>query len=285
MAMGRSIPLSLPRRFVGDLVHFAHQVPTVPVQKFINVAALEQLRSQLEPKPSWCAMFTKAYGQVAAEFPELRRSYMSFPWARLYEHPESIASIAIERDFEGENGVFFAHIRNPQKRLLMTLDSALRGYKQAPIATIRDFQVALRVSALPMPIRRMAWWYVTKVGGYRKALAMGTFGVSVYASLGAESLHPLTPLTTSLNYGVIQANGDLAVRITYDHRVMDGATVARALGRLDQVLHHEIANELRSLADKPTATVLQIPVSKAETDSPNGVPISEPQNHPLLETL
>jgi hypothetical protein len=77
----------------------------------------------------------------------------------------------------------------------------------------------------------------------------------------------------------------LAVRIIYDHRVMDGATVARALARLDQVLNQDIANELRSLAGKPTTTVLQIPVSKAETDAPNGVPNSEPQILPLIESL
>ena len=248
MASGRSIPLSLPRRFIGDLVHFAHQMPTVPVQKIINVASLERLRAQIDPRPSWCAIFTKAYAQVAAEFAELRRAYMSFPWARLYEHSESIASVAVERMYEGENGVFFAHIRSPEKRLLMTLDSALRGYKEAPIGRIVDFQIALRISKLPTPIRRIAWWYATRASGHRKAIAMGTFGISVYSSLGAESLHPLTPLTTALNYGVIQENGDLAVRVIYDHRVMDGATVARALAQLEHVLNHQIAPELRDLA-------------------------------------
>jgi hypothetical protein len=218
----------------------------------LNVAALERLRDQVEPRPSWCAIFTKAYGQVAAEFPELRRAYLSFPWARLYEHSENIASVAIERMYEGENGVFFAQIRNPEKRLLMTLDSALRGYKEAPLAMIRDFRIAMRVSKLPLPIRRLAWWYAINVGGYCKAVSMGTFGVSVYSSLGAESLHPLTPLTTSLNYGVIQDNGDLAVRVIYDHRVMDGATVARALTRLDEVLHQGILVELRGLAERPS---------------------------------
>jgi pyruvate/2-oxoglutarate dehydrogenase complex dihydrolipoamide acyltransferase (E2) component len=253
MASGRSIPLSLPRRFIGDLVHFAHQMPTVPVQKIINVASLERLRAQVDPRPSWCAIFTKAYAQVAAEFPELRRAYMSFPWARLYEHSESIASVAVERMFEGENGVFFAHIRSPEKRLLMTLESALRGYKEAPIERIVDFQIELRISKLPTPIRRIAWWYATRASGYRKAIAMGTFGISVYSGLGAESLHPLTPLTTALNYGVIQENGDLAVRVIYDHRVMDGATIARALARLDHVLNHQIAAELRDL---PSVTPL-----------------------------
>jgi hypothetical protein len=36
------------------------------------------------------------------------------------------------------------------------------------------------------------------------------------------------------------------VRVVYDHRVMDGSTVARALGCLEQVLAGEIADELRA---------------------------------------
>ena len=33
---GRSLRLSLPRRFVCDLLHFARKVPTVPVQRTMN---------------------------------------------------------------------------------------------------------------------------------------------------------------------------------------------------------------------------------------------------------
>jgi hypothetical protein len=65
--------------------------------------------------------------------------------------------------------------------------------------------------------------------------------------LGASSLHPLSPLTTALNYGVIGADGGVDVRLIYDHRVMDGATVARALQDLERVLNCEIVAELRYL--------------------------------------
>jgi pyruvate/2-oxoglutarate dehydrogenase complex dihydrolipoamide acyltransferase (E2) component len=74
---------------------------------------------------------------------------------------------------------------------------------------------------------------------------MGTFGVSVYSALGAESLHPLSPLTTAFNYGVIQPDGHVDVRIIYDHRVIDGATVARALLDLEKVLNQDILRELQ----------------------------------------
>ena len=36
-----------------------------------------------------------------------------------------------------------------------------------------------------------------------------------------------------LNWGPIDADGTVNVRILYDHRVMDGANVARALERLE----------------------------------------------------
>jgi hypothetical protein len=69
----------------------------------------------------------------------------------------------------------------------------------------------------------------------------------VYSALNAESLHPLSPLTTLLNYGVMTGEGVLDVRIIYDHRVLDGATVARALGRLEEILNSVILEEVQSL--------------------------------------
>ena len=53
-------------------------------------------RSRLQNRPSWIALFTRAYALVAREMPELRRYYQKFPWPHLYEFPYSIASVAIE---------------------------------------------------------------------------------------------------------------------------------------------------------------------------------------------
>lgn len=251
---GRNLRLSLPRRLVCDLVHFGHKVPTVPVQRVINVAGVEALRAQMDPRPSWCALFTKAYALVGRDFPEFRRAYLPFPWARLYEHPDAVASIAIEREFQGENGVFFAHIAGPEHLDLPTLDGLLRHFKDDDIDSIPDYGWSLFIARLPLPLRRLAWWYVTHARGYRKATWLGTFGVSVYSSLGAESLHPISPLTTTMNYGVIDEKGDVTARIVYDHRVMDGSTVARALERLEKVMNRDIVDEMRSLLRTPSVS-------------------------------
>ncbi|HZU36958.1 MAG TPA: hypothetical protein VFA18_13650, partial [Gemmataceae bacterium] len=58
---GFNLPLSLPRRFIGDLLHFAQKVPSVPVQRRMNLAAVVAARNVAAPRPSWCAIFTKAY--------------------------------------------------------------------------------------------------------------------------------------------------------------------------------------------------------------------------------
>jgi hypothetical protein len=244
-AAGRNLSLSLPRRFIGDLMHFARQVPSVPVQRRMNLGALVAARQAARPKPSWVSIFTKAYAVVATVWPELRRAYLSFPVPHLYESADNVASIAVERDFHGEPAVFFGQIACPEQRSLAELDDKLRRLREEPLDQVGSFRRVLFTSRLPRPLRRLLWWIGLNTWGRKRAHYFGTFGVSVYAGLGAASLHPLSPSTTTLNYGVIAPDGSVDVRIIYDHRVLDGATVARALADLERVLQGAILNELR----------------------------------------
>jgi hypothetical protein len=234
-----------------DLLAFAKAVPTVPVQRQMNLAPLAAMRARragAPDLPGWCALFTKAYGVTAGRFPELRRAYLSFPWPHLYEHPFSIATVAIEREHQGENVVLWGFVRNPEEQSLGDLQKHLRRYKEEPVESVSQFRRTLRFGRLPRPLRRAGWWIGLNCSGALRAKRLGTFGVSVYAGLGAEGLHPLSPLTTTLNYGVLQPNGTMPVRIIYDHRVLDGATAARALSCLEDVLNGEILTELGHLA-------------------------------------
>jgi hypothetical protein len=239
--------LSVTRLWICDLLHFAQQVPSIPVQREVNVAALRDELARGRAPVGWFVLFTKAYGIVTQRFPELRRAYLSLPWPHLYEHPYSIASVAIEREYRGEKAIFFAHLRGPETQPLTFLQSYLRRLKEEPVERFGLFRRALFIGRFPRPLRRLLWWYGLNSSGHKRARRMGTFGVSVYSGLGAESLHPLSPLTSTLNYGVIQPDGRVTVRIIYDHRVLDGATVARALACLDQVLQQEILDELKAI--------------------------------------
>src|SRR5205823_8243508 len=138
----------------------------------------------------------------------------------------------------------FAHLRSPETQTVDSLDRALRGYKEKPVKDFGLFRRALQIAKYPRFLRRFVWWYGLNVGGPKRGKRLGTFGVSVYSGLGSESLHPLSPLTTTLNYGVIE-DGKVTVRVVYDHRVMDGGTVARAQARLEEILNREVVDELR----------------------------------------
>ncbi len=244
---GRTIALSLPRRTIIDLLHFAKKIPSIPVERRMSLQPVVKANALAHKKVSWCAIFMKAYGIVMNRMPELKRCFLSFPWCRLYEHGGIVASVAVERDYEGEKAVFFAHIRGPHQQQLMQIDEHLKRFKSCPIQEIGLFRRSLQVSRWPGLIRKLLWWLSLNVSGRIRERRMGTFGMSVYASLGAASLHPLSPLATTLNYGPFDSDGNIEVRLTYDHRVHDGATIARALALMEAVLCKEIINELDDL--------------------------------------
>ena len=243
---GRAIPLSVQRRMVIDLLYFATGIPTVPVQKRMSIGPLVAARAASRERPRWTALFTKAYGLVAEEFPELRRAYIKLPWPQLYEYPTSRANILLERDYKGESAVLPVSIKDPAHKSLREIGRRIEYASTTPVDEIKDFRRWTQFARLPTFVRRAFWWLGLNWGRQRGNY-FGTFGVSVYSALKAESLHPLSPATTVLNYGVMSEDGVLDVRIIYDHRVMNGATVARVLGRLEEILNTVMIEEVRAL--------------------------------------
>jgi hypothetical protein len=244
---GRRIRLSTMRRFVGDLVHAARTIPSIPVQRRLHIGAVVAARALCAVRPPWPVIFMKAFAQVAESTPALRQAYVKFPVPHLYEYPVSVASIAVEREYLGEKVVLIGKVKDPASVSLAKLTQILRSYLETPLEEIKDFQRIQSVSALPWPLRRALWWLAMNLGRQRGNF-LGTFGISVYSSTGAESLHPLSPTTTLLNYDRIGDDGTVNVRLVYDHRVMDGASVSRVLTNLETQFAGAILTELLNLA-------------------------------------
>ena len=250
---GRNIRLSIQRRMVIDFLYFARAVPTVPVQKHLSIAELVAARAACRDRPRWTAMFVKAFALAADEIPQLRRAYVKLPFPHLYEYPTSKASIMIERDYRGEPALCPVSVKDPSNQPLSAIGDVLDHAGSIPLEKLKEFQRWKRLTQIPRPLRRLLWWIGLNIGRQRGNF-FGTFGVSVYSALNAESLHPMSPLTALLNYGVIDKSGRVTARIMYDHRVMDGATVARALGRMEEILNSVILDEVRSLPRVMSAT-------------------------------
>jgi hypothetical protein len=197
----------------------------------------------------------KAYALVGAEHAPLRRSYLEFPWPRFYEHPYMNCALAIERMYQGEEGVFVGLFRAPEQQSLVQLQAALRWYKNEPLEKVGFYRQALRFSKVPRPVRRFLWWSTLNISGFKRCKRFGTFGLSTYGSLGAEQIHPISPLTTTLTFGPIDpVAGRVVVKLIYDHRVLDGAFVARRLKEIEETLNGTILDELLQQDPGPAPT-------------------------------
>ncbi|MEW4567050.1 hypothetical protein AB1L88_04215 [Tautonia sp. JC769] len=245
---GRSLPLSGPRRFILDMMHYASKVPSVPVGRTMNLGPLAEARRSHPLRPSWAVLFLKGFGIVCEAHPPLRHALLSVPNLRLYEHPFSIASLAMEREHDGEPVIVVGLFRAPERQSIAELQKSLDEYRTWPIEKVGFFRQMLRISGYPAPIRRFLWWSTLHVSGPKRAKRLGTFGLSSYGSLGAESYHPISPLTTTLTYGPIDPDGRVTVKLIYDHRILDGAQIARRLGDLEAALLGPVRDEL--LADQ-----------------------------------
>jgi hypothetical protein len=242
---GTTVRLSPARRYICDLVHAARKVPLVAIERQLKVGELVDARSRLPVRPSWFAIFLKAWGLVAKDRPELRQSFLPFPWPRLHQHACNVAGVAIARKVGNEDGVLTIQIRFPEQQPLQKLDDVIRRARTEPVEKFGDFRRALRVSKLPWPVRRLVWWAALDTSGHWRAQYAGTFGVTSIAALGSYALHVLSPLTTTLTYGEIAADGSIPVRLFFDHRVLDGAQPSEALGALEETLLGPIRDELR----------------------------------------
>jgi hypothetical protein len=257
-AIGHSVPMSLGRRFIGDLLHAGMQIPLVTIQKDMNVTEVAAARQKAQPRPSWCSIFTKAYGKVVASRPEMRRAYLSFPWERMYEYNATSADITVETRVGEEDVLAFVRIAHPESRPLLEIDRMLTWCKEKPIERVPLLRRALRLSRFPRFIRRWVWWGMLNLSGKARSRYSGTFGVTSVGNWGVESVRPIAPAISILHYGSIDPRGNVSVRMTYDHRVLDGSGPSQVLNMMEQSLQTDIITELTTLhADETPERLLQ----------------------------
>lgn len=239
--------LSAPRRLVVELMRASRGIPTVTAERRMELGELIEARQRAATRPAWSVIIAKAFAIVAATTPALRTSYISFPWPHLCEHSEPVVGIALEREYRGEEAVLFTQIRRPHGLSLVELDAHLRRTKESPIESQANFVRSLSLARLPWPLRGWMMWIALHASGRWRERFFGTFGVSSPAAAGAGMLHLITPLACTLHYGLFDARGGLDMRLTFDHRVLDGATAARALAAVEGVLRGALLTEIRSL--------------------------------------
>ncbi len=231
------------RRLVIDLMYFSGQVPSVTLERRMDLGRLVAARQARLPSPTWSAIFIKAYALVATRIPQLRTCYLKFPWPRFYEHTVNIATLNVDRQLARERLVLYAHIPSPEKLTLGEIDAIIHFHQQAPVESIPSYRRAVRMSWVPWPFRKLVWWAALNVFGSLRCQHFGTFGITSLGAQGAGIVKIVPLLTSTVHYGMFDPAGAVDMRLSFDHRVMDGTTAAEALVDLEGVLLGPILQE------------------------------------------
>jgi len=240
---GTNRKISLPRRFIADLMHASMRVPFISLSRTLEIGPLMEARAQTEKPPGWAAIFVKAFALVARDEPVLRTLYVKLPWPHFFELPRSVGMVAIARVEDGEDCILPEKVPEPDERPLADIDAQIRRAKDAPLMEIPAFRKIIMASRLPLPLRRLSWFVGLNVGRM-SANNFGSFGVTSVAAYGPGELHALSPGPFIVTYGVVRPDHGIDVIIRWDHRVTDGAFIAKTLTRLEKVLNTEISAEL-----------------------------------------
>ncbi|MBB1091122.1 acyltransferase [Rhodopseudomonas palustris] len=244
-------PISLRRRLIADLMRASEGVPLITYQRTLDLTPLAQARARLPSPPGFAAIIAKAFALVAREQPVLRTLVVDFPWPHFYELPRSVGAIAIAREIDGEDCVLIQKLVAPDELTLAGVDAMIREAQTLPINEVPMFRKLLRISALPWPLRRIAWWSGLSLARQR-ANFFGSFGLSSVSAIGPGNLYPTSPGPYMLSYGRLGDDSRLDMVIRFDHRLIDAAPIARIMTRLEQVLNTAIAGELQAMHSPST---------------------------------
>lgn len=221
----RDEELTRLERITGERLSEAqHSVPQFVLEADVDMAALAALRARLKAEQAYCPSFTALIGRAVAlalrEHPAVNSAYVDGK-RRLFTRVNLGIATAIP------NGLMVPVIREADRLSLAEMDSRVRGL--AP----RAQEGTLRVDEI--------------VDGTFTLSNLGMYGVDAFQAI----INP--PQAAILAVGrvreaVVAKEGLIGVRpvatmrLTIDHRVLDGAVAAQFLARVRTIL--EVADAL-----------------------------------------
>jgi hypothetical protein len=242
-------PLPAGRGCVSDVAVLARALPLFPVDRTLRLDALSAARLAAGRRIGWAAIFLKGYAIVAREMPLLRSWLAGTLRPRLATSSGSVAVLAVNRPDDDGERLFFARLARPDLLPLPLVQDAIDCFTTGPVDRI--FRRQIQLETVPGWLRRTILRWNMRSTSPKRATRIGTFSLSTLAGFSATNRFHPTICTSSLSYGPLESDGRCLATVIADHRLLDGAGVARALARLEAVLAGEILRELTALAAAP----------------------------------
>ena len=123
----------------------------------------------------------------------VRSAYLPFPWPRLYLHPRAVATLVVEREWNGRQAVFFDQIKRADLLSLAEIDSILRGLRRRLVEDVGGFRRLIRFSRMPWIVRRPLWSFALQWSGRLRSEYFGTYSVHSFPVRRAQVMQSIDP--------------------------------------------------------------------------------------------
>ena len=217
-----TVPVTPVRKAIADRLAQVAAIPQVTTFRQVECSALETVRGELGVSP--LPLFVRALAEVCAE-----HSMLNSSWAgdRILVH--RIVNVGIATDTE--RGLVVPVLRDARARTVAQIDEEITSLAERA-----------RSNALSRDDLADATIAVTNTGSYGSEFGTPLLnpGHAVTIALGV-----IEPRALVVN-GRVEGRPACTLSLTFDHRVLDGATVGRAFTALVDLL--ESSDRLSSLS-------------------------------------
>ena len=207
-----TVPVTPVRKAIADRLAQVAAIPQVTTFRQVECSALETVRGELGVSP--LPLFVRALAEVCADHPMLNSS-----WAgeRILVH--RIVNVGIATDTE--RGLVVPVLRDARARTVAQIDEEITSLAERA-----------RSNALSRDDLADATIAVTNTGSYGSEFGTPLLnpGHAVTIALGV-----IEPRALVVN-GRVEGRPACTLSLTFDHRVLDGATVGRAFTALVDLL-------------------------------------------------
>lgn len=232
------------RRAYGDLLAAARRKDIIHGLIEIDVTDVRRVIAQRKARGEDVS-FT-AYLLYAVDEDRTLHAYRR--GRRLIVFDDVDANTQVEATVDGQPIVKSVVIRAVNRKSVAALTAEIRAAQRSTPAADRRYRWSLAYLSLPVPIRRLFWRYLLRRPDLFKRLG-GTIAISsigMFGPTGGWGI-PVTPATLSITVGglatkpryvegQLQPRELLAITISVDHAIVDGAPAARFACRLSELI-------------------------------------------------
>jgi pyruvate/2-oxoglutarate dehydrogenase complex dihydrolipoamide acyltransferase (E2) component len=239
----------------------------------VDLTAIERLRSQHSPKPSYTAFVTQAVARALAEHPEcngrvFRTASSAFLAPRRVLFHGSAVAVAVERSGDGMESIAFIDvIRDAATRDVQEISDWLRRLATADVDTNqqwREFSETIRraPSWLAKWLIRLPCFFPSLWVKYRGGGAL----ISSPAKYGIDAVGGTWPWTLGFSFGLVKrrpvvlgdeivARPTFTLTLTFDRRFIAGAQAAQLYRRVIELLESPQTEPESAQQDDATGTI------------------------------